>query len=317
MAAAPDLFERLREFRWRGIGVPVESMRLVLRQDLAQHKYVGRPGADIEGTGRAPLELSATIPFNNFLTPGPSESWTPGTLYPDVWKKFTAAMADTSTGNLQHPELGTITCKPHTFEVDWKNSTRGGVPCNASWLETTENPNSLALLLAAINPMAGAVQAAKDIDRNLPFLTPPLPSTPTYQPTFADAMRTVQGVFDQVSLLQKRAAGVLDNILYRVNAIQQAMARAGLRIENQRSSVISWPLRDALQRMAASANDLKKSLLNGKKRIGLYLPARDGTLAKLASDIPAPIGDLIILNTPLLKNPIVPAHSVVRYYLAA
>jgi hypothetical protein len=228
-----------------------------------------------------------------------------------------AAMADTSTGTLQHPVLGNITCKPHTFETDWKGATREGVPCSASWLETTEDPNSLALLIASVSPMAAGLQASADIDKHLPNLTPPLPALPQYQPNFQDAMRSIQGVFDQVSLLQQRGAGVINNILYRVNAIQNAMATAARLPGGAQNSALAWPMRDALQRMTAAANDLKKTLLVGKKSIGIYMPARNATMGKLAADIPAPITDLLVLNPSLVASPIVKANSKIRYYLPA
>lgn len=314
---ATDLFEKLRGFSWRGIGAPITSMRLVLRQDLAQHKFVGRPGADVEATGRAPFEITATIPFFNNIEPGPNESWTAGTLYPNVWKQYLAAMADTSTGDLTHPELGTIRCKPREFDTDWQHSTRGGVPCNVSWLETTDDPNALASLIAAVSPLAGAIQAASDIDTHLGAIQPPLPDKPEFKPSFADAMRAVQGVFDQAGLLARRQFGMIDEILYRVNAIEFSMSLAARQPGNGVASVLNWPMRDALQRMKSSANDLKKTLITGKKAIGIFIPSRAGTMGKLATDIHASMTDLLLLNPSLVANPIVPAGSKVRFYIAA
>jgi hypothetical protein len=314
---ARDPFEQLREFSWRGIGVPVISTRLVLRQDLAQHRYVGRPGAEIEATGRAPFEISAEIPFLRHLTPGPRESWKKGALYPDVWKKMLAAMADTSTGDLQHPELGIIKCKPHTFDAPLDAKVRGGVMGTATWIETTEDPNALSALIAAVSPLAGALQAAKDIDRHLTTITPPLPTPKVKEPSFDDMMRSIQGVFDQVTLMQKRVGGTIDNILYRVNNIERSM-NAALHISpNSSSQVKNWPMRDACARMKSAMRDLKKQLLTGSKPIGIYIPGRSATMGKIAADIPTDIGSLMNLNPSLLARPIVPANSKIRHYLAA
>lgn len=314
---ARDFFQQLRGFSWRGISVPVISTRLTIRQDLAQHKYVGRPGASLEATGRGPLEISAEIPFFNDIEPGPNESWTKGTLYPDAWRKFFAAMVtDTSTGDLVHPELGTLTCKPAHLDTPWVSTVRGGVSTTAQWLETTEDPNALATLIAAISPIAGALQAAQDIDRHLTATVPPFePPTIPPKPSFTDMMRSIQGVFDQATLMQKRFAGVIDSIKYRVDNILRAMNTA---IKSSRDSAriaTYWPLRDACDRMTSALVDLKKSLLNGARPIGVYIPGRNATMGKLSADIPTDIVSLMQLNPDLLKKPVVLANSKVRYYL--
>lgn len=313
----PDFFVKSLEFQWRGIGVPIVATRLMLRQDLAQHRYVGRPGAEIEATGRAPFEISAEIPLINNIEPGPRESWKKGALYPGVWRKMLGAMADTSTGDLQHPELGIIKCKPHSFDTTLDAQKRGGVMCSASWLETTEDPNALSKLIAAVSPLAGAIQAAKDIDRNLPFLVPPFPTPKVKQPSFDDMMRSVQGVFDQATLMQKRVGGVIGNIKYRVDNVVRSMNAAMHISPNSPSQVKNWPMRDACARMKSALRDLETQLLVGKRSIGIYMPGRAATMGKLSADIPAPISELMALNPTLLASPIVKANSMVRYYLAA
>lgn len=313
---AKDFFTQLRGFAWRGISVPIINTRLVLRQDLAPHRFVGRPGADIEATGRAPIEIMAEIPFFNDIAPGPRESWKRGRLYPTTFRQFLAAMADTSTGILSHPELGDIKCKPRSFEPTWDGKTRGGVPCSASWLETTEDPSAFAQLVAAVSPVAGAIEAAQDLDASLGKITPPFETvTIPPAPSFNDMMRSVQGVFDQVTLMQQRYAGVLNNIVYRVDNIINAMNAASKASSNSSLLVTYWPLRDACSRMKSSATDLKKALLAGPRPIGIYMPGSIATMAKIAGDIPASIVDIMKLNPSLLAAPVVPANSAVRYYL--
>lgn len=314
---ARDVFSQLRGFAWRDIGAPVTAVRLMLRQDLAQHKYVGRPGAEIEATGRAPFEIHADIPFLNHIEPGPNETWKKGNLYPVVWKKYLAAMADTSTGELQHPELGVITCKPHTFDAPLDALKRGGVMGVATWIETTEDPNALSQLIAAVSPLAGAIQAAKDIDRHLKTLSPPFPKSKVPEPSFDDMMRSVQGVFDQVTLMQKRVGGTIGNILYRVDNIVRSMNAAMHLSPNSATQVKNWPMRDACERMKSALRDLEKQLLTGPRPIGIYIPSRSATMGKLAADIPSDIGSLMNLNPALLARPIVPANSKIRYYLKA
>jgi hypothetical protein len=315
---ARDFFTQLREFRWRGIAFPITNTRLVLRQDLALHRFVGRPGADIEGTGRAPFEISASIPFFNDIDPGPKESWTKGRLYPAVWKQFLEAMADPSTGSIQHPELGVIRAKPHMCETDWDHKTRGGVPVQAAWLETTEDPNALAALLSATSPLAGALEASKNLDALLKQTNVKIPvQSNEAKPSFQDMMRGIQGIFDQTTLLSRAISGSLANIEYRLGAVADAIDQAAKAPGQAVNDVKNWPLRDAVERMKNATRDLEKKIMAGSRPIGVYLPGRGATLGKIANDIPAPITDLMSLNPGLIATPVVPAQSLVRYYLVA
>lgn len=305
----------LAEYRWRGIGFPTTSFKVVMRQDLAPHAFVSRDGADVEATGRAPLEFSARIPFTNNIAPGQGETWTRGTLFPGQWKKMLLAMADRSTGVMQHPAMGAIKCKPSHFEADWDGNTQDGIFADASWLETTDDGNSLTALVASISPIAQATQAARDLDKGLKQITPPLPSTPAYQPTFEDAMRSVQSVFDQVTLMKRRDAGILDNIKYRLTLIRDAMRQSDRTSGGPVHNVLTWPVREAMSRLSGSLDGVRDNLLKKARPIGLYYPADDTSLPMLTIELKAQIGDLMALNPKLLAIAYVPANSAVRYYV--
>src|SRR5450631_3336877 len=210
-ASTDDLFAALIQMSWKGIAFPYIETDLELRQDLAIHKFVDRDGAHIEGTGRAPIQFTARIPFINGLQTGKNENW-PRTLYPTVWKQFFAACADKSTGLLIHPELGEFTCKPESIHTRWAADARGGVYVNATWLETDDGINELDRNLAAVSPTSNVQQAAAALDQQILTLNPnivPKPYTPPI--TFQDMVRSVRAVFDQGTLLQKQYAGRLDN----------------------------------------------------------------------------------------------------------
>lgn len=91
-AVANDVFSKDLGFSWRAISVPLANIRIRLRQDLAEHKFSEKDGAEMEPTGRAPIEFTARIPFLNGAIPGSNEAWDPGTLYPGVLQKFLVAM---------------------------------------------------------------------------------------------------------------------------------------------------------------------------------------------------------------------------------
>lgn len=315
--ARVDPLEQLFEHTWKDVPFPATSFRMVLRHDLAIHKFVKRDGASVEGTGRAPLEFTASIPFFNDIDPGPRESWVRGSLYPDGWRRFIAVCSEMATGYLQQPEIGRIKCKLEHCETDWSFSARGGVTVNATWLETVEDDSDFAELIASVSPVASAIEAGADIDRHLSELTPPLPKLPVYEPTFESFMRSIQGVFDQQTLLTKRITGTIDNAVYRVNAVLGAMDASNKAPGAAVQHVRNWPLRDACSRMKSACNDVKSTLMSGNRKIGIYVPAQSATLAMVAVDAKSNIGDLMRLNPSLITRPIVPAYTKVRYFLAA
>lgn len=311
LADTNALFAGLLEHRWREVSFPTESFELSFRHDLAIHKLVDRDGAFVEGTGRAPMQFTARIPFVNGITPGPNEHWQ-RPLYPFAWRKFLVAFADKSTGPLQHPELGDIPCKPESFRCVWSAHRRGGVDVEAAWIETDDTDQDiLGQALAAPSPLADLDQAAADADQILetPLPAPNLPSLPTFPVTFEDFMRSIRGAIDQTTLLQKRFAGQLDNIQYQAQLLKGSVARA--------NNALYWPLTQVAERMTASSNVVRSTLLTRGRRVGLYRVPKGSTLAQIANTIPAPIGDLVSLNRALVARPVVPRDSVVRYYLAA
>jgi hypothetical protein len=50
--------------------------------------------ADVEPTGRSPLEITAKVPFLNNIASAPSELWPSGNLYPNQFRLFFAACVD-------------------------------------------------------------------------------------------------------------------------------------------------------------------------------------------------------------------------------
>ena len=102
------LFGELLPLQWKDVGIPYVDFKVTLRQDLAVHKFSDLDGADVEPTGRSPLEMTAKVPFLNNIARAPSETWSSGDLYPNQFRKFFAACVDRAPGYLQHPEFGPL-----------------------------------------------------------------------------------------------------------------------------------------------------------------------------------------------------------------
>lgn len=306
-----DLFDQLLEFQWRGIGFPVVETEIELRQDLVIHKMVDRDSAHVEGTGRAPMQFTARIPFLNRITPGRAEKWVQP-LYPTVWKQFFAACADKSTGLLRHPEIGDITCKCEVARTRWSGDVRSGVFVNVSWVETDDGIQNNDLAFSSPSPISSLQNAAVDLDGGLFQVNPAITPQP-YVPPFAfeDLVRAVRSVFDQATLTQKQFAGRIDNIIYQATSLEDAFNRA------VNASALNWPLLLAAEQAKTACYDLKATQLTKGKRIGQYTTLKDASLSQIAATIGAPITDVMSLNPAYVQFPIVASGSVVRYYLVA
>lgn len=298
-----DVLTQLLGFRWRAVSFPVTEMTLQLRQDLVQHKYFLKDGADVEATGRAPLQISATIPFRNNVARGLSEEFR--VLYPDGFRAFLAAMADRTVDYVQHPELGPIRCRPEECSVNWTGMKRDGVDVTATWIETTEFEDSLQDALALQSPIAESEYAAIALDSAFRVADEDIPKTPEYQPDFSDTMRGIAALGDQVSLASGRVTGKIDQVAFRVSNVKRAFERA--------NNPKNFPVQQALERMTAALRGIHNTLAVGKRPISFYRAPRDITLAGLASVIPANLTDLMRLNPRLMQQPIVLENTAVQF----
>jgi hypothetical protein len=304
-----DLFAGLLELQWKEIGFPFTRLHTELRQDLAIHKFADRDGAHIEGTGRAPLQITARVPLLNGLDAGRNEHWA-RPLYPFVRDNLLRACADKSSGVLQHPELGPLTCKVSTMAWELEAQVRSGVWVDFTWLETDDTGVDLQQDLASPSPLANAQAAANDLDSNLSEISPIVVPQPYVPPiSFSDLVNSVRAVVDQTTQLSKSTAGRLDNIVYEANALRDSLNRAG------NASPLNWPMLNACERAKESSYDLKSSLIQKGRPIGFFTTQKDATLAQIASGLGVNVMDIISLNPAFAIAPLVPQGSIVRYYL--
>jgi hypothetical protein len=303
-----DLFDGLKEMSWRGIPFPVVETELDLRQDLAIHKRVDRDGAHIEGTGRAPLQITARIPFINRLSHGKIETWD-RPLYPVVWRQIFAACADKTSGLVVHPELEAITCKCEHMHTRWSADARGGVFVNITFLETDDGINDLSLDLGRSSPISQAQAAADDLDGNVLILNPSITPKPYSPPfSFSDLMRSIRAVVDLPSLTAKQYAGRVDNFIYEANALIDSMNSA------PNANALNWPILQAAEIAKSACLDIKATQMTTGKPMGLYTLPVDATFAQISSSIGADLGELMLLNPAFIQRPVVPAGSVFRFY---
>ncbi len=301
-----DLFEQLLPCAWRDVQFPITQIKMSLAHDLVEHKYWGVDGAKVEDTGLAPLKFSVSIPFINGIVPGKGEKW--GALYPTAMRAFFKAFADRSTGFFQHPEFGQIPCKPEHLELTLSGDHRGGMMCEASFVETL--PEDVDVNLVGETPVQDIELAALNLDASEADLRSLAPDLPDFPFSFADIARGIQSIGDQVTLLAIRHEGHINSVIYRAEQIGDSVDRA--------KSALTYSVTQDLERIKAAANDLEANLLKTQGRdIVLYSVPGDTTIAGLLAQLPgAKLGDVVKLNPGLMKSAVVSKGTVVRYYKA-
>lgn len=320
------LFEQLLEFKWNDIGFPTSKFSVRLRHDLAQHKYPGKDGANIEATGRAPLQITATIPFLNGAVPGKGESWQPG-LYPFQYRKFITAVSLGDTGVLQHPEFDQIPCKVDSCETIWDATRRDGVIVECTWLETIE-PGDDGLVAVGSSPIAQVLLGAIDLDAQIRDASPPFPTLPVYEPDFAAGMRSLTAASDQISLAGKRVSGKIAAFVYRLNALETSIDNAQATPKATVKDIISpdatraardvlfWPVRHKMEALRAGLTDLKQVLGTNGRPVRVYVTQVPMTLAAIAQSVGAPIDEVLQLNTIAALGVTIEPRTPIRYYAA-
>ncbi len=279
-------------------------MEVSLAQDLVEHKYWGVDGARVEATGVAPMRFSASIPMYNGIVPGKAERW--GVLYPDATRKLFAAFADKKTGFLQHPEFGLVPCKPERLKFEWSGDRQGGCECEASWVETLED-DSVANFFAA-SPVQEVTLAALNLDASDTDLRKLAPPFPKYQTSWSDIARSIQAITDYPTLLANNTAGKINAITYRVEQLEDSVARA--------KSALTWEVQNSIERVKAQTDHLREQVLQTKERfLVLYQVKYDTTVGGLVAQLQdVKLADLIRLNPQLMRQAEVYKGTVIRYY---
>jgi hypothetical protein len=298
-----DVLSQLFAFKWRDVEVPISRLRMSLAHDLVEHKYIGVNGARVEDTGVAPLRIHATMPLFDGIVPGKQEAWDPASVY-GILRPLILSFSRRDTGILQTPEFGGIACKAEKLDIDWDAMKRGGCEAEASWVENLDDNVQHEIKPSPVAAMEGA---ARDLDGTTEDIRALVPAQPVYLESLEDLMGRVAGAFDQTTLLAGRLKAPLDRLTYRAQQIQDSAERA--------KSAFTWPAVMAAEQVKASANDVRRQLVEANRQIGLYLVPADTTLAGVALDVPdASITDLIRLNPQIMRDPIVHKGSVIRYF---
>ena len=292
---------------------PLSSCKTSFDHDMAEHRYFGVDGAEVEATGRAPLVFQCTIPFIEGLAPGPSEKWT--NLYPYGYRNFLSATADRAVGVFNHPELGEIKCRVKSFDSSLDPGARGGQIVNVTFVETRV-PGDAAGNQDDTFDVDGA---AANLNASQADLRSLFPRRELEGFDWEKAVRDIQSIGDRVTVAAARAKGKVTNVLAKVNAVQDSFDRATLAATDvgfaQRTAKIvqHTALREA-EKIGAAARAAEKILNRQKRVVSVHVTSSATSIASLSVELNVSVGDLLALNASAVRFYDVPSGTRIRYY---
>lgn len=319
------MFEQLLACSWRGIEFPISSMEFSFDQDLAEHKYWGSDGANVEATGRNPLVIKATIPFVNGIVPGKNERWL--TLYPNTFREFVIAFTNRTTGLLVHPEFGEIVCKPQSLSTVHEATRRDGVEVQATWVETLDDE---LRVVQVDSPVQTANRIAKDLDASKDDIVALIPEGQFPEESFESLINKATGVVDSVSIAANLLINKPRQVIFRLQQFENSVDRL--------RRVDTWPLKDASERIKNSLLDILEAfntkhtvvgtgqgsvnapppLINSPRPIARLVTPQGNrmTASQIQASLPVAnsMEDLIALNPTLVARPEVGGGTLIRYY---
>jgi len=306
-----DALVKTQVFAFDGISFPIATFGTDFNHDIAQHKRPDRDGARLEHTGRNPITLQVHGLFYNGLIFDISAN-TSDLLYPTVYKAALLRCADGTTGNVVHPELGTLRMKC----VSWKSVTtaerRDGCAVDMSFVEDNEDSDGD---LGTASPLAFATFSATALDAQLNALSVKyqqlardLANRKTGA-SFADTLRQVRGVSDQIGLIQKQGAAIIPGM-------QRDLQITGESLERLKDTSTNTA-KQLVERLKAALYQIQATQLVTASVLRYVVPV-DQTLASLSAALKTTQSDLLRLN-PALANTFPPgvirATTAVRYYV--
>lgn len=294
--------DQLLPCSWRDIQFPTTSVEVSFQQDLAEHRYYGVDGANVEATGRGPMNITVNIPMVNGIVPGKNENW--GVLYPTVFRALLRAAADRTIGLFIHPELDQIPAKVRSVDFKHDGQMRDGVAMVVSFVECpTAASDEVAV---GDSPVSAAELGALDLDASDADLRALVPDAPELEFSVEDFIDSLTAISDQFSLQSKRAYGVIDRYAYHLRRTEESVVRA--------RNAATWPVLDAVNKAKSAINWVREHPFEGRS-ILRHRVNGDVSLAALLNEIPgATLGDIVKLNPRIMAAPIVRSGTFVRYF---
>jgi prophage DNA circulation protein len=148
-----DALGKLAEFAFEGITFPVISAETEGGNDFAVHEAEGKPGADLESTGRKPFRGTFRIAcLDGLVAPY-------GNFFSDHYVDVRNAFADHPIGDLAHPTHGLLTAGITDYKETLDPMVRSGLFIDVSWMEHNASASAIIQTVSASDPVVAATAA--------------------------------------------------------------------------------------------------------------------------------------------------------------
>ncbi len=308
-----DVLSALRQIKWRGIAFPIANLKTDIQQNNVTHSMPDVDADRIESTGRKSITTSGRALFRNTGTVFEPRAYSEP-LYPNVHAAFLSAMADRTTGDLIHPELGLLRCKPNGCTTNLTAEMRDGADVDCAWIETLDD-DDLNVFGGVAEALSEMPAAAEELDaelvrlRNFGFVLRHLisanaPVSMRRIQTFSEMVAPLARAAGTLGATSKQLAGSASSLLAAVASTKRALTGARSSKTNRATEIA--------ERLEAAT----RQYVTGGRRTLLYIVPDAGTttLGAVAARLGASADDLLRLNPRLAASARVVEGALVRYF---
>lgn len=288
-----DVLATLPEFRAYGLELPLLSRRASFEHLTVSHPilYVGEVPEPIHVRS---WQLSYTIPFREDIARGPYRD-----LFTQKLPAFLNAFQVAEETTIRDPILGTLKVVPGSYSDTADPNRRDGVDVEVTFRESPDLATEAVQVptLATLQSDAGALDEAADaIDWPRPEDQPP---------NLTDPFSAIAGVISQVERYGEKIAAVLDDVAFRADKLDAAVARVG--------DPRLWPVRRSSKRLAVSSRRLAKRV-DPVSATRTFLVGAQQTVTEVAAEVGMTLKQFLELNPALGGLVWVPARTKVVVY---
>lgn len=308
------IIQTLPQGSWRGLLFPPHDTAPVgVKHRLAERKYpyIDVAGHDDVGADYSPMAFKLNF-LNTTLRAAHSIQ---GRLYPDYYNRFLVQILDGGPGDLGHPLLGVVRARVESWHTEATINSQSGVILNITFVRTNENPGELEL--AADLSLGDPSRLAATADAKVaPFgirFSPGLPAPMmgsiygiyVEEPTLAQVWTALSARLSLDLSLVSAIASFIQGIIDMISALEAL------------DDVLTWEALVALRRFWFWLDTAAMSLAQANRPTAQRVISSRTTLDAWARQTGMTLAQAMTLNVRFLRQPEIPAGSVLRFYRAA
>lgn len=301
----------LSPLTWLGVKLYASEIETSWSQRLAPRVFPYVDGEAHERTGRAALEVSATLHFLNTIEPG---------MYPRKFNEFLSLLLNGEGGTLGHPNIGKFNARNADGSYTITASTTAGVKLRVRWVESIKSADEPSKIVPSTSDVASTARRLDDAMEQLGR---------SYPDGMADSGATFESLVNDIALLgftfSLQLSGAINQLRGNVNAIynaEQLLCRAAQNLDDAARDAIAgdplrWVIETSCDSMLAQLDEMEKSTVSGSRAVKTTTAGNDTSLAALSISLDADIADLINLNPSLCGKILIERGTLVKYFEAA